>query len=235
MTERLQSICGQRHTFIGVFEKSDMLSTCWHQPQPTLLFRNVTNRQGTISAALVWVSSTKQFDALGLKQGEVVCFDATVRKYMGIYRLNNPTKIAKVETPQPCGVGLSKIRNFCTKCGETRDSEFIKSRSHECKSCTHKVITAWYNKNHERCKLQGKQYYADNRDRMKTSAKAYHEKNKDKISQYYKAWYANGGRKPKTEFLCPHCGDTNPEHFYPNRGVCKPCQNKQTIARKTKR
>ena len=212
MNKNLQAINGQRHTFFGVFVKFDKISVCWHQPQLAFLLKNARNRQATIIINRIWVSSTRQIEGLELKRGDILCLDAIIGKYFGVYKLNHPTKITKVSQLEPCHNDLSKIRNFCIKCGETRDSEFTKTRTHECKKCFHKVTTEWYSKNREKCRLQSKQYYVNNQGKMKTYQKIYREKNKAKISRYFKLWYENVGRekrkkrrqqKPKQTFQTP--------------------------------
>ena len=103
----------------------------------------------------------------------------------------------------------SQVRNNadkeyrCYGCGETDRDKFYPYMASRCKKCLCIRVKEW---------------------------RKAHPEWKKRQNSYYKKWYADGGRKNLTEFRCPKCGETDPAKFYPNRRVCKPCQNKVAAA-----
>ena len=111
----LQKINGVRATFQGEFIKIGSKSG-YKYPQPTLLLCNIKNMDGQIISDHLWFNYTKRFDDLGeLRQGDVLRFDARVKKYergyngrredvyvpsTWDYKLSHPTHIVKLENSQ---------------------------------------------------------------------------------------------------------------------------------------
>jgi hypothetical protein len=106
--EKLKKLEGERRTFKGFFVRYGTKNN-WHGfPVKTLLFKDITDRTGTILTDHIWFNMTKGFEKLGeLNEGDLVQFDARIRDYVKgyvnyrkmiderciDYRLSHPTKI----------------------------------------------------------------------------------------------------------------------------------------------
>lgn len=112
MRTQLQAIEEERLTFIGVFERYGSRTAWRGGDDKTVLLKDIRNTEGRILCDHSWFSFTKGFEALGgLKEGDIVQFDARVKEYekgyvnyrQGIdertvdYRLSHPTKIKKLD------------------------------------------------------------------------------------------------------------------------------------------
>ena len=112
MRRELKAIGNQeRHTFIGEFIREGFKNSYRGLLETTILLRNIrlvdTNKVVTDH---LWFSKTKGFEALNLKEGDIVQFDARVntykKKYKGYwdeeaylindYQLSYPTKLRKI-------------------------------------------------------------------------------------------------------------------------------------------
>ena len=99
----------------------------------------------------------------------------------------------------------------------------IKHKAYLCRECNEADPAKFYGYNKSRCKVCVVERNAFWR--------AAHPEYKVRQNEYYRRWYANGGRKPLTEWLCPKCGETDPSKFYSNRQICQPCQASQSRER----
>jgi hypothetical protein len=101
---------GTRTTFRGTFERLGTKNG-YMGPEKTVLLKDIENIGGKIICDHLWFNLTKGFSRLGLRQGDVVEFDARVTKYeKGYkgrrwdvykpietdYKLSHPTKVKKV-------------------------------------------------------------------------------------------------------------------------------------------
>ena len=102
----------ERHTFTGEFVREGLKSAFRGPQLPTVLLKNIrlaeTNK---IVTDHLWFNKTKSFEALELKEGDIVQFDARVNSYTKgykgyredvfsliekDYKLSYPTKIKKI-------------------------------------------------------------------------------------------------------------------------------------------
>ena len=117
MRKELKAIGKQeRHTFSGVFVREGLKSAYRGLPLPTVLLKDIKLKDSDkIITDHLWFNKTKGFDALNLKEGDVVQFDARVdsytKGYQGYredvcsyteidYKLSYPTKIKLIKNQQ---------------------------------------------------------------------------------------------------------------------------------------
>lgn len=112
MREGLQAQEGIRATFRGTVARFGT-KTAYRGPDiPTVMFKDVTDKSGTVVTDHIWFILGKQMARLNLQEGDMVEFDARVTEYVKgykgyredvykalevDYRLSNPTKVRKVE------------------------------------------------------------------------------------------------------------------------------------------
>ena len=112
MRKKLKKSNGIRKRFKGIFEKFGMKSG-YKYPLTTILLKDIIDvSTGEKVSEHLWFNLTKQFNALNLKEEDIVEFDARVKNYtkgyMGYrediykpikidYKLSHPTKIKKVK------------------------------------------------------------------------------------------------------------------------------------------
>ena len=111
MRKSLAVLNESRATFTGIFERVGTKSSYGH-PKKTLLLKDVRGIAGNPVTDHLWFNYTKGFAELGLKAGDVVQFNARVKKYVKGYRgrrddvdkpietdykLSHPTKLVKKE------------------------------------------------------------------------------------------------------------------------------------------
>jgi hypothetical protein len=112
MRKELQGICEQRKRFTATFKRFGS-KTNWHGfLEETILLVNVKDENGKEVADHIWFHCTKGFEAVKpLSEGDMIEFFARVKSYeKGYvnhrkeiddseldYKLNNPTKIRKIE------------------------------------------------------------------------------------------------------------------------------------------
>lgn len=111
MRKDLKKIEEVRCTFMGVFAQVGTKISFGHTKQ-TLLLTEVKDAHGKIVTDHLWFNFTKGFAALGLAPGDIVRFDARVKRYTKGYRgyqddvydspietdykLSHPTRLEKV-------------------------------------------------------------------------------------------------------------------------------------------
>ena len=117
MRNELRAIGKQeRHTFSGVFVREGLKSAYRGLPLPTVLLKDIRLKDcDKIITDHLWFNKTKGFEALNLKEGDIVQFDARVdgytKGYQGYredvqsyveidYKLSYPTKIKLIKDPQ---------------------------------------------------------------------------------------------------------------------------------------
>lgn len=117
MRKELKDIGKQeRHTFSGVFVREGLKSAYRGLPLPTVLLKDIRLKDNDkIITDHLWFNKTKGFEALNLKEGDIVQFDARVdsytKGYQGHredvysyiekdYKLSYPTKIKLIKDPQ---------------------------------------------------------------------------------------------------------------------------------------
>lgn len=109
MREQLKALEGVRGTFTGTVARFGTKKAYRGYPIPTIMLSEVRDAGGKIVTDHLWFKVGKQMEALELKTGEVVVFDARVTQYEAgyrgrredvydaplrtDYRLSNPTKI----------------------------------------------------------------------------------------------------------------------------------------------
>lgn len=86
MRAELKKINGTRQRFIGTFVLFGQKSGYKGRIEMTLLFENVCDRSGQQYTDHIWFTSGKQFEALDLKPGDKICFDARVKAYTKGYK-----------------------------------------------------------------------------------------------------------------------------------------------------
>ncbi|MFC6180579.1 hypothetical protein [Lactiplantibacillus daowaiensis] len=102
----------ERHTFQGVFKGVGFKSSYRNHYLPTLVLEQITF-EGKIMTNHLWCNYTRQFSKLGvLKIGDVVQFDARIKRYTKGYKtsskkvdygIERPTKVVlleETETPR---------------------------------------------------------------------------------------------------------------------------------------
>lgn len=117
MRKELKAIGKQeRHTFSGVFVREGLKSAYRGLPLPTVLLKDVKLKDSDkIITDHLWFNKTKGFEALNLKEGDIVQFDARIdsytKGYQGYredvcsyteidYKLSYPTKIKLIKDHQ---------------------------------------------------------------------------------------------------------------------------------------
>ena len=110
MRKKLKDLGAEdRHTFIGTFERFGFKNAFKGPPLQTVLLLDIKEAtSGSFVTDHLWFTKTKGFDKLGLKQGDVVQFDARVASYTKgyqgdwdswlekDYKLSYPTKLVKL-------------------------------------------------------------------------------------------------------------------------------------------
>ena len=88
MRKELKAIGKQeRHTFSGVFVREGVKSAYRGLPLPTVLLKDVKLKDSDkIITDHLWFNKTKGFEALNLKEGDIVQFDARVDSYTKGYQ-----------------------------------------------------------------------------------------------------------------------------------------------------
>lgn len=110
MRSELKKINQVRGRFTGVVDRSGTKKSFGYI-KPTILFTQIKDSAGNIVTDHLWFNLTKGFDSLELQQGDLVEFDARVKRYEKGYRgyrddidrsvetdykLSHPTKIVKI-------------------------------------------------------------------------------------------------------------------------------------------
>lgn len=112
MRRELKAIGNQeRHTFIGEFIREGFKTSYRGLLETTILLRNIRLVEtDKVVTDHLWFSKTKGFEALNLKEGDIVQFNARVDTYkkkhkgywdeeaylMNDYKLSYPTKLRKI-------------------------------------------------------------------------------------------------------------------------------------------
>lgn len=86
MRTELKKINGSRQRFIGTFVRFGTKTGFKGRVEMTLLFENVCDKSGLQYTDHLWFTSGKQFEALDLKPGDKICFDARVKQYVKGYQ-----------------------------------------------------------------------------------------------------------------------------------------------------
>lgn len=86
MRTELKKIDGYRKRFVATFVRFGEKRAYKGPPIKTLLFENVRDKYGTVFTDHLWFTTGKQFEALNLQEGDQVCFDARVKKYVKGYK-----------------------------------------------------------------------------------------------------------------------------------------------------
>lgn len=111
MRNELRKRNGTRSTFIGKFSRFGW-KPGWKTDERTVLLVDIRTPDGDVLCDHLWFNLTKQFDMLSLQAGDVVQFDARIKKYekgyygrredvyvpISIdYKLSHPTKLRKIQ------------------------------------------------------------------------------------------------------------------------------------------
>jgi hypothetical protein len=112
MRKELAASENKRETFTGKFVRFGSKHQHRGATTTTLLFQQITNKEGVEIADHVWFTMTKGFEACRLQPGDRVSFEARVKSYSkgykGLpaqvrqpsqhdYKLSNPTRIIKLQ------------------------------------------------------------------------------------------------------------------------------------------
>lgn len=112
MRKKLKSVNGKRMRFRAIVERFGTKKNYHGYPEPTILLKQVTFvDNGVVATDHIWFTVGKTINKLMLKPGEIVEFDARVGEYIKgyvnhrdyiderqvDYKLNRPTKFAKLE------------------------------------------------------------------------------------------------------------------------------------------
>ena len=110
MRKELSNLKDIRDTFSGIFVRTGTKSG-FKGLEYTVLLKDIKDKSGKIVTDHLWFNLTKGFESLNLSEGEVVEFNARVKKYekgyFGSrgdvykpteidYKLSHPTKIRRV-------------------------------------------------------------------------------------------------------------------------------------------
>lgn len=111
MRKDLTKYTETRGTFTGVFVREGSKNG-YKGPEPTILLKDIKNKEGVLLTDHLWFNYTKQFKALGkLNEGDLIQFNARCKEYekgyKGYrndvykpietdYKLSHPTKIIKL-------------------------------------------------------------------------------------------------------------------------------------------
>ncbi len=88
MRKELKNIEGLRSRFTATFVRYGSKKAFKGPPIKTLLFCNVRDKYGKDYCDHIWFTTNKQFEALNLKEGDGVSFDARVKQYTKGYKGN---------------------------------------------------------------------------------------------------------------------------------------------------
>jgi len=132
MREELAKLHGKRRRFQGIFVRFGQKAG-YKYPLTTILLKDVVDiASGKLVTDHLWFTMGKQFEALDLKEGDVVRFNARVieyeKGYRGRqdedaydykpvqidYRLSNPTQFIKM--PKPASQNLQTFSQGETSC-----------------------------------------------------------------------------------------------------------------------
>lgn len=88
MRTELKNINGARKRFVGTFVRFGTKKGYKGRTEMTLLFQEVyeVSRSMVSVCDHIWFTSGKQFEALDLKEGDKICFDARVKPYTKGYK-----------------------------------------------------------------------------------------------------------------------------------------------------
>jgi len=110
MRKGLKNINGKRECFTGVFVRYGTKSSFRGPRKTTILLKDIKDQNGVILTDHLWFNLTKGFDEYDLKEGDIISFDARVKKYQKgykgyredvyepietDYKLSHPSKIKK--------------------------------------------------------------------------------------------------------------------------------------------
>lgn len=111
MRKKLKNLDEQRITVFGVFDKFGTKTNFKGYPEQTALFVNLIDENDNELCDHIWFTVGKRIASLNLKYGDIVSFEARVKKYVKgyvnfreyidertiDYKLNNPTKFKIIE------------------------------------------------------------------------------------------------------------------------------------------
>jgi len=113
MREQLKQLEGRRARFRGTFVRYGIKNGWLGRKLPTVLLKDITDREGDVVTDHLWFSLTKSFEALSLQPGELVEFEARACPYwkgyrcwnedLGLeldYKLAYPTRVRKLTPPK---------------------------------------------------------------------------------------------------------------------------------------
>ncbi len=119
MRTELKRVEGERARFSGTFSRIGVKTSFGHTKQ-TVLLTKICDASGRLVADHLWFNLTKGIQALGLRVGDVVEFEARVKSYEKGYRgrredvydspvstdykLSYPTKLRKRQSTKQQGV-----------------------------------------------------------------------------------------------------------------------------------
>jgi hypothetical protein len=108
MRETLKKLNNKRLKFYADFVRYGTKSSFRGAPKITLLFSNIRDEKMNPMCDHIWFTTNKQFEFFNFSEGDIVSFEARVKKYKKgyrgrredvdnppaiDYRLSNPTKI----------------------------------------------------------------------------------------------------------------------------------------------
>ncbi len=113
MREKLKEINGTRARFRGTFDSFGERTSAGYV-KPMALLKNITDERGREMCDHLWLNLTASVEALDLKYGDRIEFDARVRPYVKgyydnrqrDYRLSHPTRFTKLGVHDARGRGL---------------------------------------------------------------------------------------------------------------------------------
>lgn len=88
MRKELKNIEGLRSRFTAKFVRYGSKKAFKGMPIKTLLFCDVKDKYGKEYCDHIWFTTNKQFESLGLKEGDGISFDARVKQYTKGYKGN---------------------------------------------------------------------------------------------------------------------------------------------------
>jgi len=87
--DNLKKIDGLRKEFTGVFVRFGKKTNFKGYPETTILLQDVKCKSNSkIETDHLWFNLTKEFDKIGLQEGDLVEFHARVKEYAKGYRAN---------------------------------------------------------------------------------------------------------------------------------------------------
>ena len=120
MRKALKEINEVRQTFVGTFVRFGVKNG-YKGTVETVLLKDIRLPDGRCLADHLWFNLTKQFHALHLEEGDIVRFDARVKKYQKgykgrrddvyipietDYKLSYPTKVKKLVREKAAAVAV---------------------------------------------------------------------------------------------------------------------------------